>query len=149
MSFRPSIHPCIDPSVRPPIRRSIVPLCTLIFGGSWVLWSTAWPVLALIIYAIYFIRSPASKTDEKRSISLWSRSAGRWDVSLHICSASLFPMSCHEHNIIFIIWQCIGQFIYHQVAVIFAATFYFHKRDCQSIGLSQSVDDSLKKIPLE
>ena len=32
----------------PPVRRSVGPLRLLIFGGFWVLRSTAWPVLALV-----------------------------------------------------------------------------------------------------
>ena len=44
----------VCPSVRPSVRRSVGPLRLLIFGGFGVLWSTAWPVLALVFPKIWY-----------------------------------------------------------------------------------------------
>ena len=43
------VCPSVRPSVHPSIRRSVGPLRLLISVGFGVLWSTAWPVLALVL----------------------------------------------------------------------------------------------------
>ena len=50
-----SIRGSVRPSVRPSVGRSVGPLRLLISGGFGMLWSTAWPVLALVCSLVGYV----------------------------------------------------------------------------------------------